>query len=102
MTELDEVSSNVRLITDRNPEVAVKPCPLQNMPQSYAATSTSSSMPQRPALNGRLSSGNEVSRTKILLLGLRRFVLFVFINSSRGSPVNLKEPERRPSNKCCF
>ncbi|KAG6845477.1 hypothetical protein H0H87_008837 [Tephrocybe sp. NHM501043] len=45
-----------------------------NVPPSYAATSTSTPIAQRPPLNGhRPSSGNDgVARTKVLLLGLRR------------------------------
>ncbi|KAG6910836.1 hypothetical protein DXG01_007151 [Tephrocybe rancida] len=45
-----------------------------SVPPSYAATSTSTPIAQRPPLNGhRPSSGNDgVARTKVLLLGLRR------------------------------
>ncbi|GLB40342.1 putative gtr1/RagA G protein conserved region [Lyophyllum shimeji] len=44
-----------------------------NGPPSYAATSTTLPRTQRPPLNGHKSlSGDGVTRTKILLLGLRR------------------------------
>jgi len=39
---------------------------------SYAATSTTTPIAQRPKLNGHRSSAGGVPRTKILLLGLRR------------------------------
>jgi hypothetical protein len=41
---------------------------------SYAATSTTTPIAQRPKLNGHRSSTGGVPRTKILLLGLRRSV----------------------------
>ncbi|RDB26191.1 Ras-related GTP-binding protein C [Hypsizygus marmoreus] len=43
-----------------------------NATPSYAATSTSTPIAQRPPLNGHRFSGDGVARTKILLLGLRR------------------------------
>lgn len=47
-------------------------CKMLNGHPSYAATSTSTPVAQRPKLNGHRNSTDTIPRTKILLLGLRR------------------------------
>lgn len=49
-----------------------------NGPPSYAATSTTTPIANRPQSNGhKIPSSDAATRTKILLLGLRRFVNFL-------------------------
>lgn len=82
---------------ERSRAISFLPTKVMPVLPSYAATSSSTPIAQRPPINGHRPSGDAVARTKILFLGLRRSVSSSFIALYRAS--SCLGPGKRPFSR---